>query len=185
MFTVLVVVPIVVYALLKIFLFRSRYKFFSSNLKVKNDENYDIEYCANKDNYIEHSIIRQRNIVAIKDLMTADMKETTTKKEYNILPRPYGVKQGLCKHVTTTTHSDSINRNHNNVADVKSENDVSNQLLNSKPIVDLTVNKTIITYNSGNNVIDVKSQCQPSLCQHGLIASVALKDLRLDKSHNF
>ncbi len=190
MLIVLVIVPIVAYALVKIFLYKNRYKLLSSNLKVKNDEYYDIETCTNKDNYIEHSIVRQRNIVANKDQISEDIKESTTKKEYKILPRPYGVNQGLSKHVIATTNCGSLNRNLlnnysdakvcHNVANVISDNDVTNQLLNSNPIVDLTIHKSSIINNYGNDSVYVKSQYQSSLNQYGLIASVALKELRLN-----
>lgn len=186
---------IVVCAVLIFFSSNSKYRKLCPNHKIKDDECCDIEFGVHKDSSIEYSVIRQRNSVSNKDQMS-DISAKKQHKEYSILPRPNGVNQGhngvtqgLLKHTNVVNNCDFINTNHtNNSVDAKIDNpievrfkyytEVANHLLNSRPLVDLTLdnNKTCITNNTINSSNDMRYQS--SLNHSCLITSVALKDLR-------
>lgn len=178
----IIVAPIIVYAILKCFLAKHRYKILCPVQKVKNDESHDVELCGNSDSTYEHSIIRQRNSIANKDQTTMDVKESNAKKlsqkEYNILPRPNGVNQGLYKNTKPTSCNHIDDTKNYGPVEVKHDIEVSNQLLNSKPLVDLSSSKTCITNNASTSFNDTKSQTLIFFNQCGLITSVDLKDLR-------
>lgn len=196
-----IIVPVIVYTILKFCLSKSLYKKWFPNQKIKDDDNCDVEFGMNNDRSIDHGIIRQRSSVTSKDQPT-DANPNKLQKEYNILPRPIGVNKG---HNNTGTHkllkqmnsensfdilgtNNAVNANnsistkmHNQIQVNHDVTEVSNKLLNSKPLVDLTLNNSNnniavahIVNNTANTYNDMKSQSQ-----YGLIQSVALKDLRL------
>ena len=196
---VVIIVPVIVYTILKFCLSKSLYKKWFPNQKIKDDDNCDVEFGMNNDRSIDHGIIRQRSSVTSKDQPT-DANPNKLQKEYNILPRPIGVNKGhnnvgthkLLKQTNSENIFDFLGTynaiNANNSISTKMYNqvqvnhdvtEVSNQLLNSKPLVDLTLNNSNnntahFVNNTANTYNDMKSQSQ-----YGLIESVALKDLRL------